>query len=78
MNRPHEMLHRREQSVVMTLKEAAEYLRVSKAHLSNVINGKVPGVPPLRRARIGRRILITRDWADEWLQAAGQEAAQGW
>jgi|ERR1035438_6682109 transcriptional regulator with XRE-family HTH domain len=48
------MLHRREQSVVMTLKEVAEYLRVSKAHLSNVINGKVSGVPALRHARIGR------------------------
>jgi hypothetical protein len=33
---------------ILTLEEAAEYLRVSKAHLSNVINGKVPDVRPPR------------------------------
>jgi hypothetical protein len=37
----------------MMLQESAKYLRVSKAHLSNVINGKVAGVPPLRNARAG-------------------------
>lgn len=60
------------QSPVFTLKHAAEYLQISKAHLSNVINGKVAGVPPLRCAHVGRRILIKRKWADEWLEKAGQ------
>jgi len=55
----------------MTLTQAAEYLRVSKAHLSNVLNGKVAGVPPLRHAPIGRRILIKREWVDEWLEVSG-------
>jgi len=60
----------------MTLKQAANYLRISKAHLSNVINHKVANVPPLRHAQIGRRILIKREWADEWLEIAGQESLQ--
>ena len=64
------------QSHVFTLKQAAEYLRISKAHLSNVINGRVTGVPPLRHAPVGRRILIKREWADEWLEAAGQKSLQ--
>ena len=34
---------------VMHLAQAAAYLRVSKAHLSNIINGKVPGVLPIRQ-----------------------------
>jgi hypothetical protein len=38
--------------------------------LSNVINGKVEGVPKLLVARVGRRILIRREWADEWLEKA--------
>jgi excisionase family DNA binding protein len=63
-----------EQSQVLTLKQAAQYLQISKAHLSNVINRKVAGVPPLRQARAGRRILIKRQWADEWLEVAGQES----
>jgi hypothetical protein len=61
-----------EQSAVLTLTETAAYLRVSKAHLSNVIKGKVPGVPPLRCARVGRRLLIKRERANEWLEIAGE------
>jgi len=61
-------------STVLDLKQTAKYVGISKAHLSNVLNGKVNGVPPLRCARIGRRILIKREWADEWLdEMAGKE-----
>jgi excisionase family DNA binding protein len=59
---------------VMTLKAAAAYLQVSKAHLSNIINGKVAGVLPVRFFRLGRRILIKRDWIEEWLETAGRKA----
>jgi hypothetical protein len=62
----------------MTLKQTAKYLRISKAHLSNVINGIVAGVPPLRHVRVGRRILIKREWADEWLEAAARQSPHQW
>ena len=62
-------------SPVMNLKQAAAYLQVSKAHLSNVINGKVHGVSPVRSFRLGRRVLIKREWIDKWLEAEGQEAS---
>ncbi len=68
------MIDTNESTPVMTLTQAAAYLRVSKAHLSNVINGKVPGVPPVRSFRMGRRILIKREWVDEWLETADLEA----
>jgi len=58
----------------MTLKQAAAYLQISKAHLCNVINGKVPGVRPLRYCRVGRRILIKREWVEEWIESADLEA----
>jgi excisionase family DNA binding protein len=64
----------KDQTPVMTLKQTAAYLRISKAHLSNVINGKVPDVPPLRSFRVGRRVLIRREWVDEWMEAAHLEA----
>jgi excisionase family DNA binding protein len=59
----------------MNLGQAAAYLGVSKAHLSHLINGKVPGVEPLRHFRLGRRILIKREWIDEWLERAQTKAA---
>jgi len=59
---------------IMTLKQAADYLRISKAHLSNVINGKVPGLTPPRTFRVGRRILIRREWVDQWLETAHLDA----
>ena len=65
-------------SQVFTLRQTAEYLRISKAHLSNVITGKVPGVPPLRHVRAGRRILIKRAWADEWLETASHGSPRQW
>jgi excisionase family DNA binding protein len=63
-----------QQTPIMTLQQAAAYLQISKAHLSNVINGKVPEVPPLRCFRVGRRILIKREWVDEWMESADLEA----
>jgi excisionase family DNA binding protein len=66
----------REPSTVMTLSQAAEYLQVSKAHLSNVINGKVPGIAPVRSFRLGRRVLIRREWIDAWLEGTRQEVGR--
>lgn len=67
-----------EVSEVLTLQQAASYLRISKAHLSNIINGKVPDVCPLRHAVVGRRILIRRNWADEWLEKMGARSVEEW
>jgi excisionase family DNA binding protein len=66
----------RTESPVLSLKQAADYLQVSKAHLSNVINGKVSGVPRVRSFRVGRRVLIKREWIDDWLETANQEVAR--
>jgi excisionase family DNA binding protein len=67
------MSNTNEHSQVLTVTQAAARLQISKAHVSNVINGKVAGVPPLRHARVGRRILIKTEWVDEWLEMARQE-----
>jgi len=61
---------------VMSLRQAAAYLQVSKAHLSNVINGKVFGVPPVRSFRVGRRVLFKREWIDEWLESTRQKTVR--
>ena len=55
---------------VLTIGDVAEILRCSKAHVSNVINGKVLGLPKLGHVSMGRRKLVRREWLDEWMEAA--------
>jgi hypothetical protein len=73
-----QMPNANERSQVLNLTQTAAYLRISKAHLSNVIAGKVTGVPHLRHVRAGRRILIKREWADQWLEAAAEGSPNQW
>lgn len=58
---------------VLTLGDIARILRCSKAHVCNVINGKVPGVPRLPHLAVGRRKLVRREWLEEWMEAAKSE-----
>jgi excisionase family DNA binding protein len=57
---------------LLTLGEAAQFLRVSKAHLSNIVNRKVASLPPIPVVRIGRRSLLRRDALVEWLKSVEQ------
>ena len=52
---------------LLTLAEVAATLRVSKAHVSNLINGRVPGTPLLPAARLGRRVIVRKESLDQWL-----------
>jgi hypothetical protein len=54
-------------SEVLTLAEAAHLLRCSKAHLSNVLSGRVSSLPPLPHVSLGRRKLIRRAALERWL-----------
>jgi hypothetical protein len=51
------------QTQILTLPEVAQLLRCSKAHLSNLLNGRVPGARPLPHVSVGRRKLIA---ANSW------------
>lgn len=53
---------------VLNLAEAAAFVRCSRAHLSNVANGKIRGVPRLPTVRIGRRLLFRRESLNVWLE----------
>lgn len=60
---------------ILTATEVARELRVSKAHVHNLINGKVPGTLPLPSVTLGRRRLIRRASLNEWLRANEHGAA---
>lgn len=55
---------------VLTLADVAAILRCSKAHVCNVINGKVPGTPKLTHLSVGRRKLVRREWLEEWMETS--------
>ena len=61
------MIHSGLEQQLLTIREAAQLLRCSKAHLSNVLNGKVRNVPPLNSVRLGRRRLISRRSLTSWI-----------
>lgn len=52
---------------LLTLTEAAAYLRCSKPHLSKLTRGKVRGTKILPTIRLGRRVLIRKTTLLEWL-----------
>ncbi len=54
---------------ILTTREVARELRCSKAHVHNIINGKVQGTPPLPTITLGRRRLVRRVSLNEWLLA---------
>jgi excisionase family DNA binding protein len=56
-------------SSVLTVPEVASLLRCSKAHVHNLINGKVPAVKPLPSISLGRRRLVRRESLFQWLNA---------
>lgn len=53
-------------AAVPTVAEVAADLRSSKAHVSNIITGKIRGVVPLAVIRLGRRVLIRRATLEQW------------
>jgi excisionase family DNA binding protein len=53
---------------VLNLAEAAALVRCSRAHLCNIVNGKIRGIPRLPSVRIGRRVLFRRESLEQWLQ----------
>jgi len=53
---------------VLTVPEVALELRCSKAHVHNLINGKVHDAQPLPAVRIGRRCLVRRISLEEWIK----------
>jgi excisionase family DNA binding protein len=56
------------QKKLLNMREAANFLRCSRSHLSNAIHGKLNGTPRLPCVRIGRRVLFRLEALEEWLR----------
>jgi hypothetical protein len=53
---------------LLTLQAVAELLHCSKAHISNVIAGRVSGCPPIPAVHLGRRKLVRRESLITWIE----------
>ncbi len=51
---------------VLTIEEVARALRCSKAHVYNLVAGRVRGVRPLPVIALGRRRLVRRTTLEDW------------
>jgi excisionase family DNA binding protein len=62
---------------ILTAAEVAADLRCSKAHVYNMINGKVAGVAPLPAITMGRRRLVRRSSLEHWKGANEHGCSDG-
>ena len=61
---------------ILSAIEVAQELRCSKAHVYNVILGRVQGVSPLPAISMGRRRLIRRSALEDWKRGNEQIASE--
>jgi len=61
---------------ILDLKTASLYLRLSTSHVRNILAGRVPGLPMLKHARVGRRIVFKQVWLNEWLEEVGETCSR--
>ena len=60
---------------LLTLADVSRILRCSKAHVCNLLNGRIRDARPLPCVSVGRRRLIRRASLERWLKAA-EEASR--
>ncbi len=65
---------------ILDLAGAAEVLHISPSHMSNLVNGKIKGLPPVPHVKAGRAVRIRRRalmrWFAEQEQASQRSAAE--
>jgi hypothetical protein len=59
---------------LLTLATVARLLHCSKAHVSNVIAGRVPECRPIPAVCLGRRKLVRREALLTWIEHSEQAA----
>jgi hypothetical protein len=67
---PGELVYAAVADEILDLKSAARLLGFSASHLSKILSGKFPDLPPLRHVRAGRTVRIRRGTLFEWFHQA--------
>jgi transcriptional regulator with XRE-family HTH domain len=65
-----------ERREILDVKAVARVLGCSISHVSNILNGKVAGLPPIPHVRAGRLRLVRREVLMRWFQDREAEAGR--
>jgi excisionase family DNA binding protein len=57
---------------ILTVRQAAQVLKVSYSHMLRLIRGEVTGMPPVHHVRAGRSVRVRRGALTEWIRAMEQ------
>ncbi len=61
------MEHQDQSFELLSMREVAKLLQCSKAHVSNMIAGRIPDCSPIPALRLGRRLLVRRASLLVWI-----------
>ncbi|MGO9338909.1 MAG: helix-turn-helix domain-containing protein [Terracidiphilus sp.] len=61
---------------LLTLADAAELLRCSKAHVCKAVSGRIHGCSPIPCVSLGRRKLIRRESLRQWIERNERACAE--
>ena len=64
-------------SPLLTVSEASRILRVSESALREWMHHRRDGQPRVPHVRLGRRVLIPRQWVDDVIASAGSTQPSG-
>jgi excisionase family DNA binding protein len=60
---------------ILTVRQAAEVLKVSYSHMLRLIRGEVSGMAPVHHVRAGRSVRVRRGALSEWIKEMEHSSA---
>lgn len=59
---------------ILTVRQAAQELKVSYSHMLRLLKGEVTGMPPVHHVRAGRSVRVRRGALAEWIRSVEQQS----
>ena len=60
---------------ILTVRQAAQELKVSYSHMLRLLKGEVTGMPPVHHVRAGRTIRVRRGALADWIRNVEQQSS---
>lgn len=60
---------------ILTVRQAAQELKVSYSHMLRLLKGEVTGMPPVHHVRAGRSVRVRRGALTDWIRSVEQQSS---